>query len=801
MIKRPLLWILGAYLLGLYLAWQRCNTAYLILIVLILTFLFFLLIYVFPLKLFRKSDRFLLSIPLFILLGFFAMGGQLEPPGLDYCFDKKITCQIIGEVSMVIDKPKSRAVYLKNNRVTLEGRGTYFSENIIVYTTDTEEYRIGNTLMVHGSLQKFSPATNPGQFDEKLYYQIENIDYKMIAKDINMVNADYSLFHQFLYDMKRKLSTVYQEILGDREAGAVIAMLLGEKSLLDEELKELYQDNGISHVLAISGLHVSLFGMAVNRLQKLLRVPKAPAAVLSILVIYCYGIMTNFSVSTNRAVVMMTIYLLSGLLGKTYDMLSGIALSAFIILLQNPMQLLSAGFQLSYGAVLGIAILSPVFSKLYPQANSFLKGLFVSISAHVGTLPFVLYYFYQFPLYGIIVNLIILPFVTVLMIASIMAGIIGLIWLPLGIFVVGSAYYILRFYQWVCSLSSRLPANLITTGRPTQLQLIIYLLLVSVFVWLGCKYKKRWSLLILLAASFLLLLPNQKSNLSITFLDVGQGDGIYIQSDSGTTYLIDGGSSDVKHLGKYILEPFLKINGKQRLDYAIVTHPDEDHINGLQELMEAGNINIGCLLLPDVSPKEEALVILEELAEEKNIPVQYLSRGDVFRDGKLQFLCLHPYPGFRATNSNSYSMVLGVSYGSFDLLLTGDLEKAGEEGLIKYLDSVRTGVGERDMIRVQGRSKFVSQLLYPTVDYDILKVAHHGSKYSTREDFLKLVKPEISIISCGKDNRYGHPHKELLDRLELARSQVEITYETGAITIRTDGEKMKVEQYLKVRTE
>lgn len=450
---------------------------------------------------------------------------------------------------------------------------------------------------------------------------------------------------------------------------------------------------------------------------------------------------------------MMTIYLLSGLFGKTYDMLSGTALSAFIILLQNPMQLLSAGFQLSYGAVLGIAILGPVFSKLYPKANSFLKGFFVSISAHVGTLPFVLYYFYQIPLYGIAVNLIILPFVTVLMITSFLAGVIGLVWLPLGVFVVGSTNYILRFYQWVCIFSSGLPGSLITTGRPSQLQLLLYLLLVSMFVWLGYKYQKRSSVLILLASSILLLVPQSKNNLSVTFLDVGQGDGIYIRSDSGTTYLIDGGSSDMKQLGKYILEPFFKFNGESRLDYAIVSHPDEDHISGLQELMKTGNIKIGCLILPDVFPKEEALVKLEALAGEKNIPVQYLKRGDVLQDGDLQLQCLHPFPGFRSTNSNSYSTVLGVSYGSFDMLLTGDLEKGGEEELIEYLRSIRQEAVEGKQAGKQGDTGVVKQAFYPVVDYDVLKVAHHGSKYSTSAELLTIIKPEYSLISCGKGNK------------------------------------------------
>ena len=173
-------------------------------------------------------------------------------------------------------------------------------------------------------------------------------------------------------------------------------------------------------------------------------------------------------------------------------------------------------------------------------------------------------------------------------------------------------------------------------------------------------------------------------------------------------------------------------------------------------------------MLPYLVNKEETYLELESLAKISGINVSYLRAGDVLMDGELKVTCLHPQIEYIPSSRNSYSMVLSVTYGEFDLLLTGDLEQDGENILMAK---------------------------YP-YDYDVLKVAHHGSKNSTKKEFLSIIKPELALISCGKDNRYGHPHEELLDRLKFVESQVEITYEAGAITLRTDGERMEVERYL-----
>ncbi len=801
MIKRPFIVILLFYLFGVLLAWRISSILFLLPIILLQFPLIYLILNRIKNRLANASDVFLWCLPFFMMLGFLSMRGQLKLSEVDQLFQDKVSCEIDGAITMSVQKKSSKALYIKNVSIQIPGEETLRCEKVIVYCSTQgwvkpdpsllTDYRVGNQIRVQGTLQKFQAASNPGQFNEKLYYKIENIDYKMQAKHITVLDGGYSVFHQGLEVMKQRLMDVYNEILSEKEAGTLIAMILGEKYLLDDDIKELYQINGISHVIAISGLHISLIGMFIFLILKKLRVPVVVRTLITIFCIYGYGVMTDFSVSTNRAVVMMTIMLLAAIFGKTYDMLSALSLSAFLILLQNPLQIMSAGFLLSFAAMLGIAIIYPALQTLHSTKNPLINGLYVSFSAQASTTPVVLYFYYQFPLYGLITNLIILPFVTFLTLTSIFAAIVGAIFLPLGVFLIGVSNYILKFYEWVCRLGEALPHHLITVGRPDGMRILLYIVILILFLLLSNRYKNKLFGVLPVLALVVILLPQGRSGFVVNMLDVGQGDGLVLESESGMTYLIDGGSSDIKDVGKYRILPFLLYRGIDVIDYAIVSHSDNDHISGLKELMNNRRIKINTLILPGITKKDEGYLGLEELARQKGVKISYINQGDYLLDGKLKLTCLHPKPDYIPTSSNAYSTVLSVTYGEFDLLLTGDLEKDGEVALTNLL---MEGSG---VDKVGDKEKNVGDDVGSLVqtDYDVLKLAHHGSKNSTSEEFLSVIKPELSLISCGKDNSYGHPHKEVLERLEQVGCKRLITYEQGAIVVRTDGESMEVMQY------
>lgn len=834
MVKRPLCPMLAAYVAGICLAWQQISFFYLIMISLVGYILICLLMFGGRLKLLNRHDRFVWLLPLLLLAGYLAMNDRLKKPELYNSFAQETDCELSGEIVKIVESKYYISLYLKDCSVITPNNIEYICEKIIIRDKDrqvdykfpdnTYQYRVGNKIRASGKLKKFHAARNPGNFNEQLYYQIEGIFFYLDPDEITITDSTYSQYHYVLNTIKKKVYKVFDQMLSGKEAGALAAMLLGEKNLLDDEIKRLYQENGISHILAISGLHVGLIAMFFFKLLRKLKCPILPASILTMFFIYSYGILTDFSVSTNRAIVMMVISLLAPIAGKCYDMLSSICLSALIILMQNPFQIISAGFLLSCGAVLGIAVVYPAIKQLFVEdspvkedgkekghianetgkknthatgmkksnilaevKDKLLSSVLISISTQLTTIPVLLYFFYQIPVYSIIINLIILPLVTVLMLLAIFGAIAGLIYLPAGVFIIGGASYILKLYELICRLGSALPGNIYTVGRPGWTELILYCICLCAFLVSLHRNKRKAAMLLMAAGLLLLIYPKRHDGLLVTFLDVGQGDAIYMESESGNTYLIDGGSSDVSKAGIYRIKPFLLSRGKDIIDYAIITHSDKDHTSGLIEIINEGSIKVRHLILPDITVKDESFIKLEELAHQKNITVSYISAGDSIRDGDIQITCLHPKDGYNPSNSNAYSTVLSLEFHDFSLLLTGDLEADGETMVIEQL-SKRKDSGVDNIFKITE---------YDITEYDILKVAHHGSRNSTSEEFLSYVRPRIAVISCGKDNRYGHPHKELLERLKLVDCQAEITYETGAITIKTNGDRLEMERYLK----
>lgn len=796
MIKRPFLWAIIAFAGGILGAWNKVTLSCIVIIGLMVWLLIYLLMYLVK-RYINPMDYFLWGLPILILLGFFSMNDRMKPPDIDIAFEDKSDCILTGEITMIVKKTWGRSYYLRDNKVRLaDNKETYLVEELIVNTYDDEsqvqsqafqskssqthesqsqKLQVGNVVSVSGIIKKFTTNTNPGGFNEYLYYKSQNISYKVTSDDITVINSTYSRFHYILNNIKEELVDVYSRILPKKEAGTLMAMVLGEKYLLEDEIKSLYQENGISHILAISGLHVSMIGAGIYFLLRKLRLGLIAATVLSLVFVYCYGILTNFSVSTNRAVVMYSIMLIARLIGKTFDILSALSLSAFLILLQNPLEIFQAGFLLSFGAVFGIAIILPSLNCLHEAKNSLLKSIYVSVSAGALTLPFILYYFFQIPIYSVLINLLILPLTSLLMMTALLAGTVGIVSISLGVFIAGTANYILIFYELVCKLGAGLPGNLLTIGRPDTIRIVLYFVIILIFNLSARKHKKKRYLMLFVAAIIILIIPKSRDGLTITMLDVGQGEAIFIESDLGTTYLIDGGSSDVNQVGKYRIVPYLLSRGINTLDYAIVTHTDEDHVSGLIEIIEGEHIRISHLLLPNTASKNDMYIKLVEVAKEKDIKLMYVVSGDMITDGALVTSILHPRKGYQPSSNNDYSTVISISYGGFDMLLTGDLEDKGEKELIDFM------TGQNNV----------------KTDFDVLKVAHHGSKNSSDKSFLQLVKPELSLISCGKNNRYGHPHEEVLERLGDVGSEVFITFGSGAITIKTDGKRIRIEEFIR----
>lgn len=697
-----------------------------------------------------------------------------------------------------------------------------------MYISVLPKIRIGNHIRSNGMIKTIPPPSNPGQFNQRDYYKEKNIYYTFQCNSIDIISSKYDIFSDLLEKFKSNISSVYQLCLPQKEYGTINAMILGDKSILDTDIKKLYQINGISHILAISALHITIICMSLYNLLIFLNIPRPVVSVISISVLILYGSMTGFSISTSRAVIMMILSILSFLIGRSYDSISAAAVSAVIILIQKPFSIMSCSFLLSFGSVLGIILIYPKLllviyggeegirhhkravqrmkkEKSDNNLLDFLKKLshnikftvcemfLVSISVQLSTLPVILYFFYEYPPYGVFLNLLVIPLASLLVILAVLGGITGLLFMPAARFILGGAYYLLKLYELLCNAANKLPYHIIVTGRPSPIQIAVYyiiLILLLVIIHENSDnthviIKNRIYISLSAALSFVILFYTYHyKGLFITFLDVGQGDCIFIRSPSGHTYMIDGGSTDTKSVGEYRILPFLRYYGINHVDNMIVTHPDEDHVSGLIEILgqsDSGDINVKTLVLPNPadSCKDTSYNNLITLADKSHVNIAYINTGDNLGDKYTNFECLNPSVNFISDSANAYSTVLSMTYGNTSYLFTGDVENEGEDALYnKLMEKTATGY---DNIPEK---------------YDILKIAHHGSKNSSSNELLQRISPSLSVISCGKNNRYGHPHKELIERLENAGINYLRTDENGAIMIFSDGRQINIRKFI-----
>lgn len=667
-------------------------------------------------------------------------------------------------------------------------------KQILCYLAEGEELpKIGSTIQITGKVRNFRKATVPGQFDARSYYSISGYSFQCNQTTIQFQSGQFNTVREALFHLQKRCSSILDETLPEEDASLMKTMLLGEKSVLSDEIKSLYQKNGIAHVLAISGLHVSLIGMTLYRLLKKLSLPGilcggAPACIMVL-----YGLMTGFSVSSLRAILMFSLHMGAVLCKRTYDLITAVFVAAAVVVIRQPLSFYSSSFLFSFGCVFSIGFLVPALTKERPdrkQKSTAMQSFLSGAALTASSLPLQMAFFYQVPVYATFLNLLVIPLMSFLLPCGILLlplyGWLG-ISMPFAAVISG----ILGVYETACRMLEKLPFSMLITGKPASVLIVLYVAVLFILV----LKKKRWTLkrrwMVLLIAMFILihgsgsfyqstlsrLLGMEK--LEIAFLDVGQGDCIVIEAPTGETFVVDCGSTSEQEVGRYRLIPYLKYRGISRLSGVIVTHTDEDHISGIRELLtrkDSDGITVDALLLPDIAEESrgEAYEALTELAREQNVPVTTISRGMHLMRGDLTVTCLHPESGFATEEANACSTVLLLSYLDSTVLLTGDIEEEGETLLKETL----------------------SFLPKEQRDVDVLKVAHHGSRYTTDADFLSLVRPECSVISCGENNSYGHPHAETLYRLEEADSVWYCTKDYGTITVSCGRNGLRVGGYL-----
>lgn len=698
---------------------------------------------------------FLLAAFLILMLGERGLPASRQPELSD-----GETVTLTGIVEEIAEKENSRQIRLSHIYLSSD---LSYQRQVLVYENQQTTLKIGYKVKAAGSYAPLEEASNPGQFDQKAYYEARGIGMVLKKAKLTVIEAKENIFFQKLYELRSFWAQNLEKITGKEEAALLKAMLLGEKSSLKKEQKELYQSGGISHILAISGLHISLVGMLLYRFLRKKKRSYPFSALVSGSCMVVYGFLTGFGVSAKRAVFMFLVYLGAELLGETYDVVSALALSGLLILAEQPLQLFQCGFQLSFLSVGAVALGYPALQKRLGWKKKAAMSLLSGLSVTLFTLPCTLYWFYEWMPYAVFLNLIVIPLVPVVFLSGAAGMLTGGVSVAAGMFLAGASAGVLRFFQTLLERTEALPGSRAIIGQPELWQIALYYVLVGAAVWGGrCRARKKnqhriEARIFFIIFALCILCFSFHRPVEVTFLDVGQGDAVFLRTEAGTTCLIDGGSTTVSDVGTYRLLPFLKSRGVSSLDYLFLSHMDADHINGAEELLkdQFRGIPIRHLCLSAL-PGDETRERLEKEARLFGTELCYISRGTVFREKGAEIRCLSPVKDQKKEDENENSEVLMVEISGLRILFTGDLGEEGEQELLEAGTDLRAAV---------------------------LKVGHHGSRFSTGEDFLEAVSPGFAVISCAENNRYGHPAPETVERLERAGCRIFYTMKSGAVTL------------------
>lgn len=793
-IKRPVFWILLAFVLGEVIAVFDLNIAVPCIVLAIIVIRKIII------KAYEDMGAFVV-IFFTLIMGFMLMSNEITTR--NHIYDLKENTVIVqGKIYKIENTAFGTNIYLKGVEVE-NGEKSVSVKRIFVNTEKIPNVKIGNIIKVRGKLRQFEEAANKGNFDSRKYYLSLGFYGKIEAGTIEVINSEYSGIRQGLYELRMEIIERLEKLCSDNKGifsiinnknGIIGAIILGDKTDLDSDIKELYSVSGIAHILAISGLHISFIGMVIYRLLRR-RFRFLFSAAVSIPVVLSFGIMSGFGISTIRAIIMFILKIIGEVLGRKYDAITAISLAGLVLLVQNPFVVCNSGFQMSFGAIIAIVLILPIVEEILNTDNKIIKVLSANFTISLVMNPILAWNYYELPTFSFLLNIVVVPLMSVVIVSSIVGIFCSCIMFGFGKAVIFPGCGILELYTFLCNIINKSSVASIVVGQPKVTIIIVYYAILLVVLFglknIRTKYtraekerniiKKETGLVLekkakkerrikgqnvklrlACIAGFLLLnyliyyIPNP--GFYITFINVGQGDGILIHGDNGTKVMVDGGSTSEKQVAKNCIVPYLKAEGIGTIDYSIITHTDKDHISGILEILENNNSNrirIKNLVMPDINMKDDTYNELIEKAKLKKINVLYIKKGDTLSLGKTKIKCIYPETTTTASDKNDYCTVLSVKNKTSKILLTGDISKEIEE---KIKDDIEE-------------------------NYTVLKVAHHGSNYSSSEKFLKKVNPKYSIISVGKNNSYGHPGNETMERLRKQGGVIYRTDEKGGITI------------------
>ncbi len=632
-------------------------------------------------------------------------------------------------------------------------------------------FTYGNQISFLAEFEKPSKQRNEGGFNYQQYLKTKQIYGIVTTKAGNITlqkenNTNY--IFKLANTISRKIQQKTNELLEKEEASLLTGILIGDKENLEDEIQEAFRKSNLSHILAVSGAHVSYVMLGIHYIMTIGKIGKKKSKIATIFLLLFFILLTGQTSSVTRACFMTIYIIIAQLLHKRVSTISSISISMLILMILNPYCILEVGFQLSYGGTLGIVLLyEPLKQYISRKVKICGEMLLITISANLILMPIILYHYNTLSLTFLISNLLAAPIMGIIVILGFLTIIISFILPFVAEILAIPLQLLLKIFLKIAILTSNIPFSQIKVVTPKIYWILFYYSIIAIFIFQQNrknKRKRRWEkkilkqakeitrkkkiaiLLIIILCFF--IFKQIPQNFKINFIDVGQGDSTLVTTPNGKTLLIDGGGSkdtESFDVGKNTLIPYLLDKGISKLNYVLISHFDSDHVGGILTLLQ--EMKVEKVIISKQGEISQNYEDFYKIVKERKIKVIVVKQGDKLNiDKNVTLKILWPKEEKIKDNIlNNNSIVAKLTYYSFSMLLTGDIEQIAEEKIIEEY-------------------KNTEQL-----KSSILKVAHHGSKSSSIQKFLEQVRPKIALIGVGEKNTFGHPNDMVIQRLESLR--------------------------------
>lgn len=691
--------------------------------------------------------------------------------------------KLIGTICSQIEETDYKYI------VTIKTEKRYKNVKMIIYfnkdKVELEKLTYGNEIVITGKYNEPDGRRNYKGFNYKEYLKTKEI-YGIIEceSEVQVVkNKNLNFIQLAINNLSIKIKQNLDKILLKDTKDLAVGILLGVSSDIDSEVKQNFRDCNLSHMLAISGSHLTYLILGLNLLlnKKILGIRKCK--VITIIIIIIFMLIVNMSSSIVRAGICTIISILGTLIYRKSDSYTAIAISLLFSLIKNPFSLFNIGLQLSYLATLGIIIFYTMLSKIKISEGKLKKyiieNIISTLSANILILPITTYYFNTIPTNFLLSNLVAGPVLGISLIFELITVFISFISIKLAQIPGAVVNVCLILLTKITKIISKIPNITVVTPKIASV-ILIYIIILNVWLYTNKKniYKNlKISRLLCILIIIILIINflNIERTMRIYFIDVGQGDSSLICTPTGKNILIDGGGSRTPEkydVGEKVLLPYLLDRRIKKLDYIIISHFDADHAQGIEAVID--KIKVKNIVVSRQASQSVEYDKIIKMCKEKKIKIIDAKRGEkIVIDKYAYFDILHPGDillddGKGGLNANAIVAKLNYKMDNklFTVLFTGDIEYDAEQELVKeYGNKLKS---------------------------DILKVAHHGSKTSSSQEFINLVKPEIALIGVGKDNTFGHPNDGVIEKLKKIKAKIYRTDLDGEIIIKMEAKKYGV---------